>query len=153
MVFLRVLRFSPTFAERSARYKWNILERAVKPKSKKKKKKALWPVYPGNFCFVTETGVAINEWSSWIFGNLRVTLFSIVLILFILNTYYHLYINNRSFTFYNLIKGIPRSGSDTKRERSMTKPKLAISCLTMITPFECLFHNIRRNSKNKSIHF
>ena len=32
-------RFSPTFDERSARYKWNILERAVKPKSKKKKKK------------------------------------------------------------------------------------------------------------------
>ena len=37
--FPRVLRFSPTFDERSARYKWNILERAVKPKSKKKKKK------------------------------------------------------------------------------------------------------------------
>ena len=37
--FLRVLWFSPTFDERSARYKWNILERAVKPKSKKKKKK------------------------------------------------------------------------------------------------------------------
>ena len=31
--------FSPTFDERSARYKWNIGERAVKPKSKKKKKK------------------------------------------------------------------------------------------------------------------
>ena len=30
VVFLRVLRFSPTFDERSARYKWNILERAVK---------------------------------------------------------------------------------------------------------------------------
>ena len=39
VVFLRVLRFSPTFDERSARYKWNILERALKPKSKKKKKK------------------------------------------------------------------------------------------------------------------
>ena len=39
VVFLQVLRFSPTFDERSARYKWNILERAVKPKSKKKKKK------------------------------------------------------------------------------------------------------------------
>ena len=39
VVFLRILRFSPTFDERSARYKWNILERAVKPKSKKKKKK------------------------------------------------------------------------------------------------------------------
>ena len=38
MVFLWVLRFSPTFDERSAQYKWNILERAVKPKSKKKKK-------------------------------------------------------------------------------------------------------------------
>ena len=37
--FPRVLWFSPTFDERSARYKWNILERAVKPKSKKKKKK------------------------------------------------------------------------------------------------------------------
>ena len=33
VVFLRVLRFSPTFDERSARYKWNSLERAVKPKS------------------------------------------------------------------------------------------------------------------------
>ena len=32
VVFLRVLRFSLTFDERSARYKWNILERAVKPK-------------------------------------------------------------------------------------------------------------------------
>ena len=42
VVFLRVLRFSPTFDERSARYKWNILERAVKPKSKKKKKKKKW---------------------------------------------------------------------------------------------------------------
>ena len=31
--FPRVLRFSPTFDERSARYKWNILERVVKPKS------------------------------------------------------------------------------------------------------------------------
>ena len=39
VVFPRVLRFSPTFDERSARYKWNILERAIKPKSKKKKKK------------------------------------------------------------------------------------------------------------------
>ena len=34
VVFPQVLRFSPTFDERSARYKWNILERAVKPKSK-----------------------------------------------------------------------------------------------------------------------
>ena len=46
VVFLCVLRFSPTFDEWSARYKWNILERAVKPKSKKKKKKkkiyAIW---------------------------------------------------------------------------------------------------------------
>ena len=33
--------FSPTFDEWSARYKWNIGERAVKPKSKKKKKKIL----------------------------------------------------------------------------------------------------------------
>ena len=41
VVFLRVLRFSPTFDERSAQYKWNILERAVKPKSKKKKKKKI----------------------------------------------------------------------------------------------------------------
>ena len=41
VVFLQVLRFSPTFDELSARYKWNILERAVKPKSKKKKN---WPV-------------------------------------------------------------------------------------------------------------
>ena len=39
VVFLRVLRFSPTFDERSARYKWNILERAVKTQIKKKKKK------------------------------------------------------------------------------------------------------------------
>ena len=36
--FSRVLWFSPTFKERSSRYKWNILERAIKPKSKKKKK-------------------------------------------------------------------------------------------------------------------
>ena len=45
VVFLRVLRFSPTFDERSARYKWNILERAVKPKSKKKKKKKKDPLW------------------------------------------------------------------------------------------------------------
>ena len=32
VVFPRVLRFSPTFDERLARYKWNILEMAVKPK-------------------------------------------------------------------------------------------------------------------------
>ena len=32
VVFPRVLQFSPTFDERSARYKWNILEMAVKPK-------------------------------------------------------------------------------------------------------------------------
>ena len=38
VVFPRVLRFSPTFDERSARYKRNILERDIKPKSKKKKK-------------------------------------------------------------------------------------------------------------------
>ena len=31
--FPRALQLSPTFDERSARYKWNILERAVKPKS------------------------------------------------------------------------------------------------------------------------
>ena len=37
--FPRVLRFLPTFDERSARYKWTILERAVKTKQKKKKKK------------------------------------------------------------------------------------------------------------------
>ena len=36
VVFPWVLRFSPTFDEQSAQYKWNIL---VKPKSKKKKKK------------------------------------------------------------------------------------------------------------------
>ena len=36
--FPLVHRFSLTFDERSARYKGNILERAVKPKSKKKKK-------------------------------------------------------------------------------------------------------------------
>ena len=39
VVFLQVLRFSPTFDERSARYKWNILERDVNPNQKKKKKK------------------------------------------------------------------------------------------------------------------
>ena len=33
--------FLPTFDERSARYKWNILKRAVKPKSKRKKKKKI----------------------------------------------------------------------------------------------------------------
>ena len=46
--FPRVLRFSPTFDERSARYKWNIFKKAVTPppsppprknKTKKKKKK------------------------------------------------------------------------------------------------------------------
>ena len=51
VVFLRVLRFSPTFDERSARYKWNILERAVKPKSKKKKKKN--PVWSWFLLFVS----------------------------------------------------------------------------------------------------
>ena len=35
MFFPRVHRFSLTFDERSARYKKNIFERAVKPKSKK----------------------------------------------------------------------------------------------------------------------
>ena len=35
VVFPQVLRFSPTFDERSARYKGNILERALEPKSKK----------------------------------------------------------------------------------------------------------------------
>ena len=49
VVFLRVLRFSPTFDERSARYKWNILERAIKPKSKKKKKKNIQ--YSDIFCW------------------------------------------------------------------------------------------------------
>ena len=37
VVFPRVLRFLPTFDEQSAWCKWNILERAVKPKSKKNK--------------------------------------------------------------------------------------------------------------------
>ena len=37
VVFPRVLWFSLTFDEWSARYKWNILERAVKSKWKKKK--------------------------------------------------------------------------------------------------------------------
>ena len=37
--FPRVLQFSHTLDERSAWYKWNILERAVKPKSIKTKKK------------------------------------------------------------------------------------------------------------------
>ena len=35
VVFPQVLRFSPTFDERSSLYKWNILERAVKPKLKR----------------------------------------------------------------------------------------------------------------------
>ena len=35
VVFPGILRFSPTFDERLARYKPNILERAVKPKSNK----------------------------------------------------------------------------------------------------------------------
>ena len=39
VVFPRVLRFLLTFDEQLAWYKWNILERAIKPKSKKKKKK------------------------------------------------------------------------------------------------------------------
>ena len=49
VVFLRVLWFSPTFDERSARYKWNILERAVKPKLKKKKKKTILGVCKVSF--------------------------------------------------------------------------------------------------------
>ena len=57
VVFLRVLRFSPTFDERSARYKWNILERAVKPKSKKKKKKKKKKKSMGITCFNTECNV------------------------------------------------------------------------------------------------
>ena len=52
VVFLRVLRFSPTFDERSARYKWNILERAVKPKSKKKTKKHSCFIWDYLHCFV-----------------------------------------------------------------------------------------------------
>ena len=32
VVFPRVLQFLPTFDEQSAQYKWNILERAIKPK-------------------------------------------------------------------------------------------------------------------------
>ena len=39
VVFHQFLQFWSTFDERSAQYKWNILERAIKPKSKKKKKK------------------------------------------------------------------------------------------------------------------
>ena len=31
--FLQVLRFSSTFDERSARFKWNVIERVLKPKS------------------------------------------------------------------------------------------------------------------------
>ena len=53
VVFPRILRVSRTFDERSARYKWNILEGAInlpppphtppqKKKKKKKKKKNLW---------------------------------------------------------------------------------------------------------------
>ena len=71
VVFLRVLRFSPTFDERSARYKWNILERAVKPKSKKKKKKkdrsamsgrkTLSP--PGPVSYLR--GLALRIWTSF----------------------------------------------------------------------------------------
>ena len=45
--FPRAVWFSPTFDERSARYKWNILARAVKPKSKKKIKKSLYK----NICY------------------------------------------------------------------------------------------------------
>ena len=45
-----VLLFSPTFDERLARYKWNILERAIKPKSKKKKNDHKW-----SFCYIFNT--------------------------------------------------------------------------------------------------
>ena len=41
VVFLQVLWFSPTFDEQSARYKWNILERAIKPERKKKSSRQL----------------------------------------------------------------------------------------------------------------
>ena len=59
VVFLRVLRFSPTFDERSARYKWNILERAVKPKSKKKKTKPTTSWSPvGRRIRATEAGLS-----------------------------------------------------------------------------------------------
>ena len=63
VVFLRVFRFSSTFDERSARYKWNILEWAVKPKSKKKKKKIikylLWIYIKPNAAFNIATNFSL----------------------------------------------------------------------------------------------
>ena len=53
LLFTRVLRFLPTFDERSSRYKWNIFERAVKPKSKKKKKKKVYLFLLKTFPFDT----------------------------------------------------------------------------------------------------
>ena len=68
VVFLRVLRFSPTFDERSARYKWNILERAVKPKSKKKKKKKCYETLvtyqTAERCPWNETGASSSLYGS-----------------------------------------------------------------------------------------
>ena len=64
VVFLRVLRFSPTFDERSARYKWNILERAVKPKSKKKKKKKKYYRGGPHFGGCSTNGYTIHSMST-----------------------------------------------------------------------------------------
>ena len=50
VVFPRVLRILPTFDEWLAQYKWNILERAVKPKSKKKNAWSLTSMEIGHFC-------------------------------------------------------------------------------------------------------
>ena len=54
VVFPRVLRFSPTFEVWSARYKWNILERAIKHQIRKQRVKA-WTLIP----FITRSHILI----------------------------------------------------------------------------------------------
>ena len=67
VVFPRVLRFSPTFDERSARYKWNILERDIKPKSKKKKKKKKSSKHAHTFIQASKNpGVVIGGTAIWL---------------------------------------------------------------------------------------
>ena len=60
VVFPWVLRFSPTFDEWSARYMWNILERAVKPKLKKKK--ILLNLFPSVYLPDTHSYLDLYYW-------------------------------------------------------------------------------------------
>ena len=83
VVFPRVLRFSRTFDERWARFKWNILERAVKPKSKKKKKKKKIP----NINYYAIMSYANNEDSDQPTHQHR-----LVKVLLIVDTFYNIQI-------------------------------------------------------------